>query len=141
MDMLIFVFDGVAIAHEAAAIATLDNHLMPIIEIPSSFKAQNPLQESYVRRPVDGRPRIYEILLRDELITLMKTSREIFLHTPSKIYLLPEDEQFVGNNIKIYRIRRVCVNGVRRAIHAHRPCFDVELHLPEEVYTLHSEQQ
>lgn len=38
VNMLIFVFDGIAIAHEAATIAALDDHLVPIVEVPSSLK-------------------------------------------------------------------------------------------------------
>ena len=136
VDMLILVFYGVAVAHEAAAVAALYDNLVPIIEISSSLEAQNALEETHIGGPVDRRPRIYEIVLRDELITLMQAGGQILLHAPPEIYLLPEDEQLVGDDIEVQRIGGVSIDGVRRAIHAHRTGLKAELHLAEEVDAL-----
>lgn len=141
MKMFIFVFYGIAVAHKAATITALDDDLVPIVEISSALETQYPLKEAHIGRPVDGWSCINEIILSDELIALMQAGGQIVLHAPSKIDLFPKDKQLVGDDIEIQRIRGVCVDGVRRAIHAHRPCFDVELHLAEEVYALRADDQ
>jgi hypothetical protein len=55
VNVLIFIFDRIAVPHEAATIATLDDDLVPVIEVSSVLEAQDAIEESHIGGPVDGR--------------------------------------------------------------------------------------
>lgn len=64
-------------------------------------------------------------------MAFLEWGRGVVFEAPPEVDLLPEDQEFVGDDVEILRVGDVDVDCIGGAVHAHSSVFGGELHLVE----------